>query len=429
MLKQSQVSSTVVKYLQHYAQCNTHLLSQFLPLLSRDIRHTVVIPAFNESADFLRRLSAHPDAESTLLILVINQPVGVAASHENQELFAFATQNIVHQQENITLTRIGPLQVLVMDCFNHNRGLPAKQGVGLARKLGADIACALYALNALTSSWIYSTDADTHLPKNYFTRSVDSDSFGAMVFSFTHLDNNNPISAATQLYEQAIKYYAKGLAWAGSPYGFCTLGSALAFQIEAYAQVRGFPKKSGGEDFYLLNKIAKVAKVTTITDIALVLDARQSARVPFGTGPSTTAILQAPLENYCYYHPQIFYRIKRLITWAENHLCPKHALPADALAKWQAAAKSNLPTSTMAALEALGFEKFIEHARCQCANQDAVRRHFHIWFDAFKTLKFVHFLQANRFSATPITQCLRAMELWHSGAIAPTQKHTNMHGH
>ena len=65
-------------------------------------------------------------------------------------------------------------------------------------------------------------------------------------------------NTATALYELRLHHYVLGLEYAGSPYAYHTLGSCLAVKADAYAQVRGFPKRAGAEDFYLLNKLAKL---------------------------------------------------------------------------------------------------------------------------------------------------------------------------
>ena len=58
-----------------------------------------------------------------------------------------------------------------------------------------------------------------------------------------------------------MSYYVAGLAMAGSRYAHHSLGSTIAVHAKTYAAVRGYPKRSAGEDFYLLNKICKLAPV------------------------------------------------------------------------------------------------------------------------------------------------------------------------
>ncbi len=66
---------------------------------------------------------------------------------------------------------------------------------------------------------------------------------------------------ATQLYELSLRYYVAGMKFARSPYAFHTIGSSMAVSPVHYARVRGFPKREAGEDFYLLNKLAKLGSV------------------------------------------------------------------------------------------------------------------------------------------------------------------------
>ena len=56
--------------------------------------------------------------------------------------------------------------LLVVNRFE--RPIPAKQGVGLARKIAGDIACALYQNKQLAAPYFFSSDADVTFPKDYF---------------------------------------------------------------------------------------------------------------------------------------------------------------------------------------------------------------------------------------------------------------------
>ncbi len=82
-----------------------------------------------------------------------------------------------------------------------------------------------------------------------------------------------------------------------------------------YAGVRGYPKRSAGEDFYLLNKICKLAPIKRLLEPTLTIQARPSSRVPFGTGPALQRIVRSLAEDpsgngYLSYHPTCF-RITR----------------------------------------------------------------------------------------------------------------------
>ena len=117
---------------------------------------------------------------------------------------------------------------------------------------------------------------------------------------------------ATRLYEYSLRYYVAGLSFAHSPYAFHTIGSTIAVNAAHYAKVRGFPRRQAGEDFYLLNKLAKVGAIMQLgaeTDCEPIdIAARLSDRVPFGTGAAVGKImeLEDPAREFLLYHPSVF---------------------------------------------------------------------------------------------------------------------------
>ena len=94
----------------------------------------------------------------------------------------------------------------------------------------------------------------------------------------------------------------------GSPYAFHALGSSCAFNSEAYAAVPNFPSGAHGEDFYLLNKLAKVGPVHTARGAGVTLESRRSERAPFGTGPAVSELLRAehPSDVPIFYDARCF---------------------------------------------------------------------------------------------------------------------------
>src|SRR6185295_2791724 len=92
------------------------------------------------------------------------------------------------------------------------------------------------------------------------------------------------LDGAHALYEVRLRYDVLGLASAGSPWAMHAIGSTLAVGVEAYAAVRGFPRRMAGEDFHLLAKLAKIGRVVRAGGEPIRLRSRSSDRVPFGTG-------------------------------------------------------------------------------------------------------------------------------------------------
>ena len=119
----------------------------------------------------------------------------------------------------------------------------------------------LYHHQHIKNHFFGSTDADSHLPDNYFSSHPQDPKISVIIYTFKHENLGNDIGHATLLYETALRYYVAGLSWAGSPYAFYSIGSILAFNVKHYCQARGFPKRAAGEDFYLLNKLAKLGSI------------------------------------------------------------------------------------------------------------------------------------------------------------------------
>ena len=149
---------------------------------------------------------------------------------------------------------------------------------------------------------------------------------GAKIFPHTHFSNDPTLHFAAQLYDKHMNYYVDGLRSAGSPYAHHSLGSTIAIHAMTYASIRGYPKRSAGEDFYLLNKTRKIAPIETLTAPILTIEARLSERVPFGTGLPCRILSRGYTatsgNTYFSYHPKSFEALRSAISalqhWAEN---------------------------------------------------------------------------------------------------------------
>ncbi|MDO7086305.1 hypothetical protein WNY51_04475 [Pseudocolwellia sp. AS88] len=403
----------ISKYLEQYAEqhiveCGTRLVNYLTLLLTDSItkpltfEHVVVIPAYKESPDFIERLLSSPLIEQNVLfIIVINQPDSDEDNNLQQSLADFIKNsgNSEFKHESLELISTNKSSsFLIIDAFT--QPLAVDHGVGLARKIGSDLALLLKSENIIKSEWIHSTDADSHLPNDYFlaTQSLNqTKNISAVSYNFTHVSDDLDIHTANSLYETALRYYVKGLTFAGSQYNFFTIGSVIAFKAKDYAMVRGFPKRSAGEDFYLLNKLAKLGKVEFLKDTLVKIDARTSDRVPFGTGPSVANILQLKINNqaYCYYHPQIFAELKTCLVHF-NSLW-EHRLIFES---WL----SELSTETQQALLEAKLDGFVSKQKNN--NQTQFNKQLHVWFDAFKTLKFIHSLREQKYADIPLEQSI-----------------------
>ncbi|MBX2808643.1 MAG: hypothetical protein KTR20_08425 [Cellvibrionaceae bacterium] len=379
----------LTQYLSTYGEALATAVATQLP---RDyvFQHCLIIPLYRETIAFFTRLQNSLLLDRpVIIIVVINQPQTDGDPHTHEQLWQRLSQQgkCLSEGERHRLLGVGQAAVLLLDCFRKGCQLPEKHGVGLARKIGCDLGCHLYLQGQLQTPWLHTSDADTQLPDNYFTALAHNPRCSAQIYRYRHQRDSSALSRATALYEQALEYYVSGLDWAGSPYAFHTLGSCLAININHYAQARGFPKRAGGEDFYLLNKLAKLGEIAAITTCTLTIECRRSTRVPFGTGPAVAKILQLqnPEQEYCYYHPQVFSLLRDLLQKLPAIYTHRHR-PSQWLA--------TLTPPLQQALHSLRIEQLHHHLQRQTTSADQCLRHCHQWLDAFKTLKLLHALEA-----------------------------------
>ncbi|MFT4767909.1 MAG: hypothetical protein ACI8RN_001039 [Glaciecola sp.] len=376
--------SNVHKYLTRYAEPEAR--ECLATTWSESWEQVLVIPAYGESPAVLENLSQY---RKTLLILVLNHPDTDTSSEANDALrehLSTLTEQQRIRDANASLRQL-PEENHVL-AVERPAPLPAKEGVGLARKIGCDIALALHARGHVRGDWIHCSDADAKLPPDYFEATKTAKTGAALTYPFTHLPPIDPRErAAIALYERYLQSYVDGLRQAGSPYAFHTIGSCIAVNFAAYAQVRGFPRRAAGEDFYLLNKIAKQGPLITPRCTPISLSARLSQRVPFGTGPALTTLLsQESLTDIRYfYDPRCFKALAAVLSYVENY-----GSPGTQKDDFEKALRDH--AEAFIALERLGLAEFLAHAKKQCSDRDAFVKQFHQWLDGFKTLKLIHAL-------------------------------------
>ncbi|MEW5250973.1 hypothetical protein [Microbulbifer discodermiae] len=378
-------------YLQRYAEPEVQLLSTWPDLT---FNHTLVVPCYREKPDFLLSLERNFSGAGLLLILVVNQPDTDDGDRNDPLLDAVkARETAIWQSDHLSLRHWGDNGgLLLVERWRDGLKLPRQQGVGLARKIGCDIAAQLTFNGCLSSGWIHSTDADTRLPADYFQGLPDPIERSAAIYPFTHEDGPALVHRAHRLYEGALQHYVDGLRWAGSPWAFHTIGSTLAISAHHYCAARGFPRRAAGEDFYLLNKLAKLAPVTQFRQRGkLVISARLSQRVPFGTGPATARIaaqLEAG-EEPLWYAPQVFSELQKFLTIVRN------SGPPDTFNEpW-----AEIPIQ-------LGWSRFVRHCRQQKLSPEQQQQALKHWFDAFRTLRFVHLVQKHLHPPLPLRTLL-----------------------
>jgi hypothetical protein len=410
------------KYLEGYAEPERQLGAA----LERTTQHVLVIPACDESASLLDGLRPAFDAlageqQRALCIVVVN-----ATDAHDSELHArnaACFDGLKAAALATPVTRFGGVpcwygeaehfDLLLVDRHSDGQRLPTRQGVGLARKIGCDIALSAIRAGRCEASLIHMSDADVRLPHDYFAVSPSADA-AALIYPFFHEPCDEPsVDEAHLRYEAYLRYYVLGLRHAGSAYDFHTIGSCIAVTPSAYAAVRGVPKRQAGEDFYLLNKIAKIGPVDRAPTSRIAIRARTSSRVPFGTGRATHDIAR-DIDGYRIYDPHIF---DLLGAWLTGLATLEHA-PADTA--YQAVherAMSSLAAADrnflQAALRALDARTAVTQAAAHSPLAEVRRKRTGDWFDAFRTLKLVHALRHAGLVSVPWRQAMATAGFCH----------------
>ena len=368
-----------LQYLERYAEPEIHALEG---LDIRRYAHCLVIPAHREPPESLIQVWPHADP-GLLMIVVVNS--WDSTDRISQLMLHNLTREPAQQSGHLHyIHRSARPDLIIVDRCLPGRLIPRRQGVGLARKIGADVALALICSGAIESPLINSTDADVVLPNNYFDTPAPALSTAAILQPFHHYFAAE-LELASKLYDISMYYYVRGLRYAGSGYAFHTIGSTLRINAKHYAQVRGFPKRNAAEDFYILNKLAKTGQIEINPGAAIRIQTRLSDRAPFGTGPAlqTISSLAAPITDYAFYDPRVFHMLRIFLATAEQlhnqdpEICFRQT---PEILNW---------------LNHAGLRQLLGQQRRSL--KPVFQRFLRDWFDGFQTLKFIHFMRDQYF--------------------------------
>ncbi len=348
----------------------------------------IVIPILSE-LDFIEKtlnslaLNNVKFLEKTLVILVINNGCDceVAKFAENQKLL----QKLRNSQ--IEVQKKSNFNISWIDASSKSCELRKKSGVGMARKIGMDIALEYFNWN--TNPILLSLDADTIVKSNYlesiFEYYAKNNIVGANI-NFKHSSTKNiALNNAINDYEKFMTYYTSNLKRIGSPYAYYSLGSIITCKAEAYIKAGGMKTNEAGEDFYFLQALRKVGNIGNITNTTVYPSPRISNRVPFGTGPRMNNIINGnPIK---FYNKASFDDLKTLFDIIKN-------LKVDDFIDIPNIIEKQCSKNIIAYLQTCEFRENWNKIYINTPKKiEKLQFAFHIWFDAFKTLKYIHFCE------------------------------------
>ena len=239
----------------------------------------VVIPSLAESANLrltLESLSHNPAdlLDRFMVLVVVNQRVDAGDVERNDNLATLAMLPEWKKQYRLR-------HLCWVDASSPGHELPARQGVGLARKIGLDLA--LSQLDYCGGDpLLVCLDADTLVQPDYLPAIVahfSGSSRGGASIHYRHRQAADTLGQrAIERYELFLRSYVLGLKLAASPYAFHTVGSAMACRASAYVAAGGMNRRLAGEDFYFLQQVHKTSGVAPLAGTIVHPSPRSSQR-------------------------------------------------------------------------------------------------------------------------------------------------------
>jgi hypothetical protein len=363
-----------------------------------DTKIIVVIPSFNER-DIEVSLQSIADADSlpegkVEVIVVINE-----SENAPDDLVKF------HDLQCRQLREKWGSAYAPAFTFHFIRAasLPAKKaGVGLARKIGMDEAAKRFISIDHTGGIIASLDADVCIAGNYFTaldmtyRKDEKLRAAGVYFEHDLKELEAGPKEAIIDYELHLRYHINMQRYLQLPYAYYTVGSAMSVRASSYLAHFGMNKRQAGEDFYFLHKYIKTGYYKEILSTTVYPSARISERVPFGTGQAIQQIGQGPEELKSYDSESYLYLQPLLIFLELYFVSPKRGEEAF------------LDTKLYACFGEELLKNLKEIKRHTDSMYSFQKRFFH-WFDAFRLIKYLHFMRDNQNPNVPISKAVEVL--------------------
>jgi hypothetical protein len=217
---------------------------------------------------------------------------------------------------------------------------------------------------------------------------------------FNHLDKR--FNEGILQYELFLRYYVQALRFAGHPYAFHTVGSAMAVRAQSYREQGGMNTRQAAEDFHFLQKFIELGKLTDLTTTTVFPASRISNRVPFGTGKAMTDWIENNATFLPAYHINIFKDLKIFLDRTPELYSLQNNTEIQAWVK-------TLPESVQLFLEPLSFENVIKNIQENTASRIQFTKRWFRWFNGLKALQFVHFAQKNGYPNQPILEASQAL--------------------
>lgn len=376
----SNLPQYVVQYLEKF-----EYNKKYFPFrtINKTYKIIIVIPAISERENIRNLLNnlrnVINNKISVLIIIVVNNK---QSTNNSIKLQNYKTIELLKSIE-----KINNIDINFIDASSPGNELPEKDGgVGLARKIGMDLA--LNYFDYSNNTLLVCLDADCEVSKNYLEVLENYANIGikAGYVPFEHrFTDNEEENFAIICYDIFLHYYVAMLKYALSPYAFHTIGSTMVCSADAYCKIQGMNKRLAAEDFYFMEKLSKLYEIKILKEAKVYPLGRSSWRVPFGTGQRVARYLAKIQNEYVLYDPNIFLILK---SWNEIYFNNNTLLAEEYLLK---AEKISIHLKNF--LLDNNFEKEWQKILNSSKSETQIQKQKKYWFDGFRTLKLVHYLR------------------------------------
>ena len=361
-------------------------------------QNIIVVPAIQESENIPKLLASLLQCDKsmfakTLFIFVINNMESSASEVKDDNLKLLNYLRSVLQRNSVDelsqeIISAG-MNTGVVDASSPGLEMPDKDGgVGYARKIGMDLSLNYFDYTLLPPRILVCLDSDCVVSEYYLSalNEISEKKYSAGFFEYEHLlPEDDEEKSAIITYEIFLRYYVLGLKYANSPFAFDTIGSTMFCDAESYIRIGGMNKKKAAEDFYFLEKLAKITDINKVSSAKVFPSSRRSWRVPFGTGQRINRFFAGTHDEDSLYDPKSFEVLKlwlklffdgEILTAEEyiNHAKQIDSSLADFLLK------QSFPEA---------WTKIINETN----KMDQLQKQKYFWFDGFRTLKLIHYLR------------------------------------
>jgi hypothetical protein len=385
----------------------------------------IVIPSLAESQEIESVLCSLPvgsqGVDRVEVIVVVNNSVNA-----EDEI----VQDNLNTIEMLKTRETGEPRILVLDRASAGKALPVEiAGVGAARRVGMDLALRrLAASGCLQHGAIACLDADSPVAPGYIDAVMSVfDREKAPLAGICQYRHRLPASEdralAIVLYEIWLRYLELGLRICRSPYAYQAVGSCMVASPLGYTLADGMPRRKAGEDFHFLQKVVKAGgrqSIERINGAVVNPSARESSRVPFGTGRAMRQCAVQGVDLYRHVEPPFaFLDLRKFLGHA--------ALGYENPDTWRRKTPDFLDRFLV---EKSGW-RIIDGLRVNAADS----RHFawavHTWFDGLQIIRYARRCKEDRGSTDifdAAQELLERLDLAQAtrGLTKPQEEDTNL---